>query len=136
MKNFSTINEVIMEGLKNPDLFREACYINGKWEQADSGKTFSITNPFDNSVLGKVPECGRTETNRAIQAANTAWHTWKSLPAKERCDLLFAWAKLIDENKEDLARIMTLEQGKPLTEARGEIDYANGFIKWFAEEGR
>jgi len=125
-----------MEGLRNPDLFREACYINGKWVQADSGKQFSILNPFDQSTLGHAPECGRAETSRAIQAANAAWSSWKVKTAKERCDILFAWAKLIDQNKEDLARIMTLEQGKPLAEARGEIDYANSFVKWFAEEGR
>ena len=125
-----------MQGLRNTHLFREACYINGEWIQADSGRTISVTNPFDGKVLGHVPECGQAETARAIQAANAAWHPWKNLSAKERSDLLWAWAHLIDQNKEDLARIMTLEQGKPLEESRGEIDYANGFIKWFAEEGR
>lgn len=125
-----------MKGLKNQNLFRQACYIAGKWVQSDSGKTFSVNNPFDNSVLGQVPECGRTETKHAIEAANAAWNAWKNLSAKERCDLLLAWAKLIDENKEDLALIMTLEQGKSLAESRGEMDYANSFIKWFAEEGR
>src|SRR5438477_10576295 len=125
-----------MKTLRNSNLFKQACYINGKWEQADTGKTFSVTNPFDNSMIGTVPECSRAETKRAIEAANKAWNPWKNLTAKERCDILLTWAKLIDENKEDLAVIMTLEQGKPLTEARGEIDYANGFIKWFAEEGR
>lgn len=125
-----------MQGLSNTNLFREACYINGEWVQADSGKTFPVLNPYDASVLGQVPECGQVETARAIAAADKAWKAWKSLSAKERSDLLWAWAHLIDKNKEDLARIMTLEEGKPLTEARGEIDYANGFIKWFAEEGR
>lgn len=125
-----------MQGLKNSDLIKQACYVNGKWIQADSGKTFTVNNPFDNSVLGRVPECGIAETKRAIEAANQAWHPWKNLSAKQRSDLLWAWAHLIDQNKEDLALIMTQEQGKPLTEARGEIDYANGFIKWFAEEGR
>src|SRR5579885_1140477 len=125
-----------MQGIRNSTLFREACYINGKWVQADSGKTFPVTNPFDNSVIGQIPECGRAETRRAIDAANNAWESWKSLTAKQRSDMLWAWARLIDENKEDLALIMTSEQGKPLAEARGEIDYANAFIKWFAEEGR
>jgi len=125
-----------MQGLRNHHLFRELCYINGKWVKADSGKTSVINNPFDGSLLGNVPECQQTETKRAIEAADIAWSNWKNLSAKERSDLLWAWAHLIDQNKEDLALIMTLEQGKPLTEARGEIDYANGFIKWFAEEGR
>lgn len=125
-----------MRKVKNTNLIQQACYINGKWIQADSGKTFSIHNPFDNSILGHVPECGSAETKRAIEAANHAWHPWKELSAKERSDLLWAWAHLIDQYKEDLSLIMTQEQGKPLTEARGEIDYANGFIKWFAEEGR
>ncbi|MBX3708524.1 MAG: NAD-dependent succinate-semialdehyde dehydrogenase [Gammaproteobacteria bacterium] len=125
-----------MRALHNPSLFREACYINGQWVLAESDKTFSVVNPFDQSVLGYVPGCGRTETRRAIEAADKAWDTWKNLTAKARADLLLAWAFLIDQNKEDLAVIMTLEQGKPLAEARSEVDYANGFIKWFAEEGR
>lgn len=125
-----------MQGLHNTRLFRETCYINGEWIKADTGKTFSVINPGDGKELGQVPECGQAETRRAIEAADKAWNGWKSLSAKTRTDFLWAWAGLIDENKEDLARIMTAEQGKPLTEARGEIEYANGFIKWFAEEGR
>lgn len=125
-----------MQGLQNSNLFREACYIDGKWVQADSGKTVSINNPATGEMLGKIPECGQAETKRAIEAANKAWVTWRQFSAKERSDILWAWAHLIDKNKDDLALIMTLEQGKPLTEAKGEIDYANGFIKWFAEEGR
>ncbi|RDI40209.1 NAD-dependent succinate-semialdehyde dehydrogenase [Aquicella lusitana] len=125
-----------MQGIHNARLFKEACYINGQWMQSDSGRTIPVRNPFNGDVLGHIPECGREETQRAIEAANTAWHPWRNLSAKERSDLLWAWAHLIDQNKEDLARIMTQEQGKPLEESRGEIDYANGFIKWFAEEGR
>lgn len=125
-----------MQGLQNTHLFREACFINGRWIKADSGRTFAINNPADGKVIGSVPECGKAETKRAIEAANEAWSAWRSLSAKERSDILWAWAHLIDKNKEDLARIMTIEQGKPLTEALGEIDYANSFVKWFAEEGR
>lgn len=125
-----------MQGLHNPLLFREACYINGKWVESDTSKTFVVRNPYDGKALGHVPQCGEAETKRAILAADKAWFEWKRLSAKERSDALWRWAALIDENKEDLALIMTQEQGKPLTEARGEIDYANGFIKWFAEEGR
>lgn len=125
-----------MQGLRHPQLFRESCYINGQWRGAASGQAFSVTNPFDNSPIGQVPLCGRAETRLAIEAASKAFASWKQMSAKQRSDLMWAWARLIDENKEDLALIMTLEQGKPLTESRGEIDYANSFIKWFAEEGR
>lgn len=122
--------------LKNPILFREACYINGMWAQADSAQSIEVKNPFDHQLLGRVPLCGRDETKRAIESAHQAWDSWRALSAKERSDLLWKWAHLIDENKDDLARLMTLEQGKPISESQGEIDYANSFIKWFAEEGR
>jgi len=125
-----------MKGLKNANLFREACYINGEWIKADSGKNIQVVNPFDNQVIGGVPDCGRAETARAIDAASKAFNQWKRLSPKDRSQLLWQWAHLIDQNKEDLAYLMTVEQGKPLSESRGEIDYANGFIKWFAEEGR
>lgn len=125
-----------MQGLRNSHLFKEACFINGEWIQADSGKTIPVVNPYDGNVLGHIPECIQTEAHLAIEAAQTAWHTWKNTSAKERSDVLWAWARLIDQNKEDLSRIMTLEQGKPLAESRGEIDYANAYIKWFAEEGK
>lgn len=125
-----------MQGIHNSNLIRESCYINGEWVPANSGRTIAVRNPFDANVLGHVPECGEVETRRAIEAANSAWHSWKSLSAKERTDFLWTFAHLIEQNKEDLARIMTLEQGKPIQESRGEIDYANAFIKWFAEEGR
>src|SRR5579862_36731 len=125
-----------MHGLQMPSLFCEANFINGQWVPADNGKTFPVFNPFDGNIIGQVPECGEAETKRAIHAAHEAWDGWRSLSAKARSDVLFAWATLIDQHKEDLARIMTIEQGKPLSEAMGEMDYANAFIKWFAEEGR
>ncbi len=125
-----------MQGLKNARLFREQCYINGKWVSADNKKTFSVKNPFDGKILGTVPECETEETKYAIEAANAAWLKWRALTAKERADLMHKWADLIAKNKEDLAVLMTLEQGKPITESRGEIDYGNSFITWFAEEGR
>lgn len=125
-----------MHGVQHTNLIREACYINGEWMHAITKKTLAVRNPYDGSVIGYIPECSQAETKQAIEAANQAWQGWKNKTAKERCDLLFAWAQLIDQYKEDLARIMTQEQGKPLTESRGEIDYANSFIKWFAEEGR
>jgi len=122
--------------LHNPSLFRQQCYINGQWINADNQKTFTVINPFDQTILGNVPECGATETRVAIEAAQNAFLKWRALTAKERSDILWRWANLIDENKEDLALLMTLEQGKPLTESRGEIEYGNAFIKWFAEECR
>lgn len=125
-----------MNGLMNPALFKQACYIDGQWVAAVSEKTIVVHNPYDGSALGTVPNAGQEEAMHAIMAANDAWHDWKMMTAKERSDLLLAWSALINENKEDLARIMTLEEGKPIAESRGEIDYANSFIRWFAEEGR
>ena len=125
-----------MHGLQSLTLFRESCYINGRWVSADQGGTITITNPATNEILGHVPQCHQTETRRAIEAASHAWDEWRMRSAKERSDLLWSWAQLIDQHKADLARLMTLEQGKPLAESLGEIDYANSFIKWFAEEGR
>src|SRR5437762_233548 len=122
--------------LKNKNLFRQQCYVNGKWIQADNKKTFSVNNPFDNQIIGRVPRCGKSETKKAIQAAHKAWEVWRSKTTKERADILLKWHALIAENKEDLAIIMTTEQGKPITESRGEIDYGNSFIRWFAEEAR
>jgi succinate-semialdehyde dehydrogenase/glutarate-semialdehyde dehydrogenase len=122
--------------LTNPTLFRQQCYVNGKWINANNNKTFAVHNPYNDQTLGQVPELGAEETRAAITAAHNAWPAWRALTAKQRADILWRWAALIRENKEDLAIIMTLEQGKPLTEARGEIDYANSFIEWFAEEGR
>lgn len=125
-----------MQGLQNASLYKNSDYINGKWVQSDSDKKIEVFNPFDGKSLGFVPDCGTAETIKAIEAANQAWTAWKNKSAKERCDIMWAWAKLIDANKEDLARIMTLEQGKTLQESRGEIEYANSFVKWFAEEAR
>jgi len=122
--------------LRNKNIFRQQCYVNGKWIDADNKKTFPVENPFDQSILGTVPECGASETQRAIDAAQTAFEQWRMLTAKQRSEIMWRWAALIDENKDDLATLMTLEQGKPITEARGEIDYSNSFVKWFAEEGR
>jgi succinate-semialdehyde dehydrogenase/glutarate-semialdehyde dehydrogenase len=122
--------------LTNKNLLRQQCYIDGEWVDANSKKTFSIKNPYDAKIIAHVPDCGKDETARAITAANLAFGHWRSLTAKQRAEYLYAWADLIDKNKEDLSILMSLEQGKPIVEARGEIDYGNAFIKWFAEEGR
>ncbi|MCW2240078.1 NADP-dependent succinate-semialdehyde dehydrogenase [Azospirillum canadense] len=123
-------------GLKDAELLRFQCYIDGRWVDADSGKTVEVSNPADGSVLGSVPMMGADETRRAIEAADRAWPAWRAKTAKERAKLLRAWFDLMMANQEDIARIMTAEQGKPLAEARGEVAYAASFIEWFAEEGK
>lgn len=125
-----------MQGLQNTALFKQACYVDGKWITAETEKSFPVFNPADGQLLGEVPDCTQVETKRAIQAAHRAFDSWRSKTAKERADILLKWSHLIDENKQDLARLMTSEQGKPLAESLGEIDYANSFIRWFAEEAR
>ncbi len=122
--------------LNNPTLLKNACLINGEWQTAQSGETLNVTNPFNNDLLGTVPNLGHDEVVKAVDFAYTAQVEWAKKTPKERGDILQKWADLIDENKEDLAKIMTAEQGKPLTEARGEIGYANSFIRWYAEEGK
>jgi succinate-semialdehyde dehydrogenase/glutarate-semialdehyde dehydrogenase len=123
-------------GLKDAELLRERCYVDGKWIDADSGKTIDVTNPADGSKLGTVPAAGEAETRRAIEAANRAYPAWRAKTAKERAKILRAWFDLMMANQEDLARIMTAEQGKPITESRGEIAYAASFIEWFGEEAK
>ncbi len=122
--------------LKDPDLFRQANYIDGKWVQADSGKTLSVRNPATGEVIGSVPAMSGAETRRAIEAANAAWPAWRAMLAKDRAVILHKLAKLMHENADDLAAIMTAEQGKPLAESKGEVVYSASFIEWFADEGR
>jgi succinate-semialdehyde dehydrogenase/glutarate-semialdehyde dehydrogenase len=122
--------------LSNPALFREAAYIDGAWTPADGGATFPVTNPATGEVLAQVPDMGAVETRRAIEAADAALPAWRAKTAKERATILRAWFTLIMAAQEDLARIMTAEQGKPLAEARGEVAYGASFIEWFAEEGK
>jgi len=122
--------------LKDKSLFRQQCYINGAWCDADSGETIAVTNPANGEKLGTIPKMGTAETRRAIEAANAALPGWKAKTAKERAKILRKWFDLMMENQEDLAVLMTSEQGKPISEARGEIAYAAAFIEWFAEEGK
>ena len=122
--------------LKDAELFRSRCYIDGEWVDADSAATIEVTNPATGAVLGTVPKMGRDETRRAIAAANAAWPAWRAMTAGARSKILRRWFELLLENQEDLAVLMTSEQGKSLTEARGEIAYAASFIEWFAEEGK
>jgi len=120
--------------LKQPELFREASFINGQWLDADA--RIAVTNPADGDVLGHVPRHGADETRQAIDAANAAFPAWRDRLAKERSALLRRWFDLMNEHADDLATMMTLEQGKPLAEARGEVAYAASFVEWFAEEAK
>ncbi|HTM60413.1 MAG TPA: NADP-dependent succinate-semialdehyde dehydrogenase [Burkholderiales bacterium] len=122
--------------LKDSKLFREQCYIDGQWLDAESRKNVPVHNPATGAVLGSVPDMGTTETKRAIEAADRAWPAWRAKTAKERAAILRKWFDLMMANQEDLAQIMTAEQGKPLAESRGEIAYGASFIEWFAEEGK
>ncbi|MFJ2988106.1 NADP-dependent succinate-semialdehyde dehydrogenase [Collimonas sp. NPDC087041] len=122
--------------LKDPSLFRQQAYVNGEWCNADSGKTHAVTNPATGETIGSVPLMGAAETKRAISAANDAWRQWRRKTAKERSIILRKWNDLILANVDDLGLIMTVEQGKPLAEAKGEVAYAASFIEWFAEEGK
>jgi len=122
--------------LKDQKLFRQQGYINGEWRDADSKATINVTNPADGSVIGTIPRMGAAETRRAIDAANAALPAWRAKLAKERANILRKWFELMIANTDDLALIMTTEQGKPLAEAKGEIAYAASFIEWFAEEAK
>lgn len=117
-------------------LFRQQAYINGAWADADSGEKLKVNNPATGEIIGSVPKMGATETRRAIEAADKALPAWRALTAKERANKLRKWFDLMMANQEDLARLMTLEQGKPLTESRGEIAYAASFLEWFGEEAK
>ncbi|MEJ0070605.1 MAG: NADP-dependent succinate-semialdehyde dehydrogenase [Pseudomonadota bacterium] len=122
--------------LTDPRLFRQQAYIDGAWCDADGGAKLEVDNPADKSILGTVPKMGADETRRAIEAADKALPAWRAKTAKERATILRKWFDLLIANTEDLAQLMTAEQGKPLTESRGEIAYAASFIEWFAEEGK
>ena len=122
--------------LKDPSLLRTAAYIAGEWQGADDGATFDVVNPATGEVIATVPRMGAAETRRAIDSANAAWPAWRASTAKQRAVVLRKWHDLMLENADDLALILTTEQGKPLAEAKGEIQYAASFLEWFAEEGK
>ena len=125
-----------MMQLKDPTLLRQQCFVNGQWCDADSGETCAVTNPATGEKIGTVPKMGATETRRAIAAADAAWAAWRTTTGKERSAVLRRWNDLMLANADDLAMIMTVEQGKPLAEAKGEVVYAASFIEWFAEEAK
>jgi len=122
--------------LKDPALLKNQAFLAGVWQGADEGGTFEVRNPATGRVLATVPSMGGAETRRAIEAANAAWPAWRAQPAKARAAILRNWYQLMLDNAEDLARIMTAEQGKPLAEAKGEIQYAASFLEWFGEEAK
>ncbi|MEK6318097.1 MAG: NAD-dependent succinate-semialdehyde dehydrogenase [Burkholderia gladioli] len=122
--------------LKDPSLLRQQIYLAGEWQGAANGASFEVRNPANGELLGSVPLAGAAETRRAIEAANAAWPAWRRRTAKERAAILRKWYELMLAHADDLALILTTEQGKPLAEARGEILYAASFIEWFAEEGK
>ena len=122
--------------LKDPSLLRQQCYINGQWCDAQSKETVAIANPATGAVIASVPVMGQVETQAAIAAAEAALPAWRALTAKERGAKLRRWFELLNENSDDLALMMTTEQGKPLAEAKGEVTYAASFIEWFAEEAK
>ena len=122
--------------LSNPDLLKQQCFIKDGWHGASDDATIDVSNPFNGEIIGSVPSLTTDDVNDAVAASHEAQITWAAKTPKERAELLQKWADLIDANKEDLAIIMTAEQGKPLTESRGEVGYANSFIRWFAEEGK
>nr|WP_189684765.1 NADP-dependent succinate-semialdehyde dehydrogenase [Pseudomonas taiwanensis] len=122
--------------MQDSSLFRQQAYIDGAWVDADSGQTLRVNNPATGELIGHVPKMGAVETRRAIEAAERALPAWRALTAKDRANRLRRWFELMMQNQEDLARLMTLEQGKPLVESRGEIAYAASFLEWFGEEAK
>jgi succinate-semialdehyde dehydrogenase/glutarate-semialdehyde dehydrogenase len=127
---------MLSQKLKDPSLLRHNCFIDGKWKDADGGETIDVTNPATGEVIGTIPKMGSDETRRAIGAANAVQPAWRAKTAAERCVLIRRWYELLMESQEDLAIILTAEQGKPLAESRGEIAYAAAFLEWFSEEGK
>jgi succinate-semialdehyde dehydrogenase/glutarate-semialdehyde dehydrogenase len=130
------LNPISPLPLTDPSLFRQANYLDGKWVEADNGHAIVVKNPATGEAIGEVPAMGAAETRRAIEAANRAYPAWRGLLAKERAAILRKLSDLMLANTNDLAAIMTAEQGKPLAESKGEIVYAASFIEWFAEEGK
>ncbi len=122
--------------ITNKALLKTQAYINGQWVDSATGETYAVNNPANGALIAKCASCGTTETRRAIEAAEAAMPAWRKRSAKDRAAIMRRWFNLMMENQEDLARIMTTEQGKPLAEARGEIAYGASYVEWFAEEGK
>jgi succinate-semialdehyde dehydrogenase/glutarate-semialdehyde dehydrogenase len=125
-----------MRALRDAGLLRQQAFVAGRWSDADSGKVLDVLNPADGTRIGTVPDMGREETRRAIEAARDALPAWRAKTARERGAILRRWYELVLAHQDDLSRIMTLEQGRPLPDARNEVAYAATFIDWYAEEGK
>ena len=136
MQGTATKTDIVLKHLKDSRLYREACYVNGQWVRAKSGETFDVDNPATGEIIGSVPKLSAAETREAIQTAQDVFPVWSKKTAKERAVVLRKWSDLMMENQEDLAKLMTLEQGKPLAESRGEVAYAASFLEWFGEEAK
>jgi succinate-semialdehyde dehydrogenase / glutarate-semialdehyde dehydrogenase len=131
-----SISTAASAGLRDPSLLRTSAFLDGTWvDTGDSGR-FSVVNPSTGETVADLPSLSRSQTAEAVAAAHRAWPGWRSLSAKERAGVLRRWFDLVTEHSEDLARIITLEEGKPLAEARGEVAYAASFVEWFAEEAK
>lgn len=122
--------------LRDGALLRQQAYIDGQWARGAAGATCAVRNPATGDVIASVPDLGATETREAIDAASRAFPAWSKRTAQDRALILRRWFELMMANQDDLARLMTAEQGKPLAEARGEIAYAAAYVEWFAEEAR
>src|SRR5688500_9097895 len=131
--NSSTMTGV---SLADPKLFRQSCYVDGAWVNARAGATINVDNPATGEIVGTVPKFGAAETRDAIEAANRAFPEWRKKTAKERAAVLRKWFDLMMAHQEDLATLMTTEQGKVLAESRGEVAYAGAFLEWFGEEAK
>ncbi len=125
-----------MSSVQNSKWFRQQAYVDGKWIDAEGGATVAVTDPATGKQIGTVPKMGTNDARRAIEAADRAWPAWRAQTAAARAKLMRRWFDLIVANADELALLMTSEQGKPLAEAKGEITYAASFIEWFAEEGK
>src|SRR6266545_3865684 len=122
--------------LQDSRLFRQACYVDGGWVESAAGGSIDVDNPATGEIVGTVPRLGRADTRRAIDAAARAFPAWRKKTAKERAIVMRRWFDLMMANQEDLARLMTTEQGKPVVESRGEVAYAASFLEWFGEEAK
>src|ERR1017187_1193720 len=129
----SIATEVPLQDLR---LFRQACYIDGAWVEATAGNEINVDDPSTGEVIGSVPKMGAAQTRQAIEAAARAFPEWRGRTAKERASVIRRWFALMVANQDDLAHLMTLEQGKPLAESRGEIMYAASLLVWVREEAR
>jgi succinate-semialdehyde dehydrogenase/glutarate-semialdehyde dehydrogenase len=132
----ATRHEEPMQTLNDPSLLRQQAYIGGAWVDAANGETIPVHNPATGELLGTVPHLGAADTRRAIEAARDAWPAWRAKTAHERAAILRAWHGLMLSHADDLAAIMTLEQGKPLSESKAEVTYAASFFEWFAEQAK